>query len=111
MSSFPRRGEVYWVRLDPAIGTETKKTRPALIVSNDIGNEVSSRVIVAPITSQTEKVYPFESQISLKGSDSKVMLDQIRVVDKRRLGEKMTDLSASEMREVDNALKLVLALD
>lgn len=110
MSLFPRRGEVYWVRLDPAIGTETKKTRPALIVSNDIGNEASTRVIVAPITSQSGKIYPFETEIEINNNKNKVMLDQIRVVDKRRLGNRITELSESKMREIDKPLKLVLAL-
>lgn len=58
---FPRRGEIYWVRLDPTVGTEIAKTRPAVIISSDNGNEHADRVIVAPITSgDLERVYPFE---------------------------------------------------
>src|SRR5438477_428265 len=49
---FPMRGEIYWINLDPVIGSETKKTRPGLIISNDIGNEMSEVVIIAPITSK-----------------------------------------------------------
>jgi mRNA interferase MazF len=49
---FPRRGEIYWVNLEPTIGSETQKTRPGLIISNDIGNEMSNMVIIAPITSK-----------------------------------------------------------
>ena len=63
MSRFPKRGEVYWVKLDPTVGSETKKTRPGVVVSNDSGNEYSSRVILAPITSQSKKVYPFEKYL------------------------------------------------
>ena len=111
MSIFPRRGEIYWVKLDPAIGTETKKTRSSLIVSNDVGNEVSSRVIVAPITSKTNKVYPFEAEIEFNQKQCKVMLDQIRVIDKRRLGGKIIELSNTEMKDVNASLKLVLGLD
>ena len=48
--SYPRRGDLYWVNLDPVVGTEIAKTRPVVIISNDIGNEFSSRVIVAPLT-------------------------------------------------------------
>ncbi|MBI1870404.1 MAG: type II toxin-antitoxin system PemK/MazF family toxin [Chlamydiae bacterium] len=111
MIKFPKRGEVYWVRLDPAIGSEIKKTRPGLIVSNDVGNEVSTRVIVAPITSEAKKLYPFEAEIILKGNRNKVLLDQMRTLDKRRLGEKMAEVSLDEMEKVDKALKLVLNLD
>src|SRR3989338_2918144 len=110
-AAFPKRGEVYWVKLDPAIGSETKKTRPALIVSNDIGNEVSARVIVAPLTSQVEKIYPFETAIKMEHIRNKVMLDQIRVIDKRRLGNRITQLTDLEMAQVNHALKLVLGLD
>src|SRR3989338_2302996 len=101
MTAFPKRGEVYWVKLDPAIGTETRKTRPALVVSNDIGNEVSSRVIVTPITSKTDKVYSFETELDLHNTKNKVMLDQIRSIDKRRLGERIATLPESKMKEVD----------
>ena len=57
--NFPHRGEIYWVNLDPTVGTEISKTRPALIISNNIGNHYSGRVTVAPISSmETQRVYP-----------------------------------------------------
>lgn len=99
------------MKLDPAIGTETKKTRPALIVCNDIGNEVSTRIIVAPLTSQTEKIYPFEAVVKVGNARNKVMLDQIRIVDKRRLGDRIAQVTDPEMEQVNHALKLVLGLD
>ena len=59
--SFPRRGEIYWVSLDPTVGTEIAKTRRALVISNDIGNQHADRVIVAPLTSGgIDRTYPFE---------------------------------------------------
>ena len=62
---FPQRGEIYWVSLDPTIGSEIAKTRPALIISNDIGNQHADRVIVAPIsTANVSKVYPFEVKLA-----------------------------------------------
>ncbi len=78
--NFPQRGEIYWVNLDPTIGTEIDKTRPALIISNDIGNQYSDRVIVAPTTSQNiGRVYPFEVLIPRGEAgltqDSKALLD------------------------------------
>ena len=111
MKEFPKRGFVYWVKLDPAIGSETRKTRPGLVVSNDEGNEMSSRIIVAPITSKTQKVYPFETEVEINKTAAKIMLDQIRAIDKSRLGEKLTELSHEKMKQVDKALKVVLSLD
>ena len=66
-----KRGEVYWVNLDPTIGTEIQKTRPAVIFSNNIQNRVSSRVVVIPITSNSDKMFPFESKINLQNKDAK----------------------------------------
>ncbi len=113
--SFPRRGEVYWVNLDPTVGTEIAKTRPALIVSNDIGNQYSARVIVAPITSRgVDRAYPFEVVV-LAGEGglaqaSKILLDQIRSVDKQRLGRCLGVLPAERVLEVDRAIRLSLGV-
>jgi mRNA interferase MazF len=113
--SFPRRGEVFWVGLDPTVGSEIAKTRPALIISNDIGNEFASRVIVAPMTSRgLDRVFPFEVLAPLGEEglprDSKILLDQIRTIDKRRLGRRLGKLSAERMREVDQAIRLSLSV-
>lgn len=111
--SFPRRGEIYWVHLDPSLGSEIAKTRPALVISNDIGNELAERVIVAPISSSgTARVYPFE--VLLEPADSglpkasKVLLDQIRTVDKQRLGNRIGVVSGEHMQEVNAAIRLSL---
>lgn len=112
---YPKRGDIYWVQLDPAIGSEISKTRPALIISNDIGNEHSDRVIVTPITSKgLSKTYPFEVAIP-KGAagleeDSKILLDQIRTVDKMRLAKRVGRLSPEMMFNVDRAIHLSLGL-
>lgn len=113
--SFPQRGEIYWVNLDPTVGTEIAKTRPALIISNNTGNQYSDRVIVAPITSQnTHKVYPFEVLIPHDEAgltyDSKVLLDQIRTIDKRRLGNLIGTLSSDRIMLVDKAIRLSLSV-
>ncbi|HZS88748.1 MAG TPA: type II toxin-antitoxin system PemK/MazF family toxin [Chloroflexota bacterium] len=113
--SFPRRGEVYWVNLDPTVGREVATTRPAVIISNDLGNEYSARVIVAPLTSRgTGRVYPFEVLIPAGEGGltetSKVALDQIRAIDKRRLGQRIDVLTASRMRDVDQAIRRSLAV-
>jgi mRNA interferase MazF len=113
--TFPRRGEIYWVALDPTIGTEIAKTRPGLIISNDIGNQHSGRVIIAPISSgNTARVYPFEVLIPAgEGGlpqDSKVLLDQLRTCDKARLGRRVGTLPAARMTAVDAAIRLSLAV-
>jgi mRNA interferase MazF len=104
------RGQIYWVNLDPSIGSEIKKTRPALILSNDQQNKVGQRFIVAPLTSALGKVYPFEAVVNIKGKSSKVMLDQIRTIDQARLAGYLESLSHEEMERVEKALKLVLDL-
>ena len=111
----PRRGEIYWVNLDPTVGSEMAKTRPALIISNDIGNQHADRVIVAPISSgSVKKVYPFEVRLNAGegrlSQASKVLLDQIRTVDKARLGNKIGILTVERMEEVNRAIRLSLAV-
>lgn len=110
MSINVKRGEVYWVNLDPTIGTETKKTRPAVILSNNSQNMVGYRFIIAPITSNVVKIFPFEVRISLNGNLSKVLVDQIRTIDKLRLGNKVWELSVDELYEVESAIRLVLQM-
>ena len=82
------RGEVYWVNLDPTIGSEIQKTRPALVVSPDDLNAALPRVIIAPITSagQTMGCRP---EVVFQNKAARVLLDQVRCVDKVRLGKKM----------------------
>ena len=106
-----RRGEVYWINLDPAIGSETRKTRPGVIISNDAQNKASKRVIIAPLTSVVAKIYPFEVKVIIAGKESKAMLDQIRTVDCQRIGERLGKLSSQEMESIDKALKSVLVLN
>ena len=90
------QGDIYLINLDPVIRTETGKTRPGLIISINAMNHHSPRLIVAPITSSTGKVYPFEVFIPAGfgglQKDSKVMLDQMRSLDKARLAKKVGTL-------------------
>ncbi len=84
-------GEVYWVNLDPTFGTEIKKTRPALIVSPDDLNDALPRVIIAPLTSKGQSL-GCRPEIVFNNRPSRLLLDQIRSVDKRRLLEKMGEI-------------------
>lgn len=90
-----RRGEVYWVNLDPTVGTEIRKTRPALVVSPDDMNAVLPRVIVAPLTSKGQPL-GCRPEIILGDKPARILLDQLRCVDKTRL--------AGKLGEVDPAL-------
>ncbi len=107
----PKRGEIYWVDLEPAIGGETRKIRPGLIVSNDIGNEVSLVVMVAPITSKVNDVYQFEVKTIVNGKPAKIMLNQCKALDKSRLKDKVGNVNAATMREAEEAIKIVFGLN
>jgi mRNA interferase MazF len=111
MSRAPRRGEIYWVALDPVVGTEIKKTRPAVVVSNDSCNTHGSRVVVLPVTSNVDSLYPGEALIKIKGQPGRALGDQIRSLDKIRLQSRIGSLTAEEMAAVDEALLVTLGLD
>jgi mRNA interferase MazF len=111
MSRAPRRGEIYWVALNPTVGTEIKKTRPAVVVSNDSCNTHGSRVVVLPVTSNVDSLYPGEALIQIKGQPGRALGDQIRSLDKIRLQSRIGSLTAEEMAAVDEALLVTLGID
>jgi len=106
----PRRGDIYWVALDPTLGTEIRKTRPAVIVSNDSCNTYGSRVVVLPITSNVTTLYPGEASIEVQGKPGRALGDQIRSIDKARLRSRVGRLSQDELQAVDDALRITLGL-
>ncbi|MFH1855728.1 MAG: type II toxin-antitoxin system PemK/MazF family toxin [Candidatus Omnitrophota bacterium] len=114
MNSFPARGEIYQVCLDPAIGAEIKKTRPAVIMSNNINNQTAQTVTVIPITSNIKKVYPFETALSSVetglSKDSKAKCNQIRTIDKKRLLKVIGKVSEEKMKEIENSLLIHLGM-
>jgi mRNA interferase MazF len=110
MSDFPKRGDIYWIKLDPTIGTEIQKTRPCLIVSNNSQNKKGLRIIAAPITSNVKTVYSFETKIILKGRDCKVLLDQIRALDRERIDSKIDTIDPHTMLQVEESLRVALNL-
>lgn len=111
----PKRGDVFLVALDPTQGSEIAKTRPAVIIQNDVGNRFSDVTIVAPITSKYDAdLYPTEvfvkaSEGGLK-TDSVVLLNQIRAIDKRRLSRRLGTLHPSLMALVNEALAVSVGL-
>jgi mRNA interferase MazF len=111
----PKRGEVYLVNFDPTIGSEIKKTRPALILQNDVSNRHSPITIGAAISSQFEEpLYPTEVLIAAPEggleTDSVALLNQIRSIDKQRLIKRLGTLALETMEQVDLAIQISLGL-
>jgi len=113
--AYPKRGDVYLVSFDPTMSAEIQKTRPALILQNDIANRYSPITIVAAITSQFEEpLYPTEEFVKYPegglDSDSVVLLNQIRSIDKRRLIKHLGTLKPETMEKVERAIQISLGL-
>jgi mRNA interferase MazF len=105
-----KRGEVWWVEFDPAIGGEIAKRRPAIIVSNDSANRNLACVVVIPLTSNTAKLYPGEALVKVGNQTSKAMADQIMAADKRQLTDQLGAIAKSDMERVEQALRVHLGL-
>jgi len=109
------RGDIYLAALDPVVGSEIAKTRPVIVVSNNLGNKYSCTITIVPVTSQKlNKTYPFELLLP-KGSGnlpkkSKVKADQIRTLDKARLIKKIGHLNQNEMEGLVQAIIIHLGL-
>jgi len=99
------RGSVWWVEFDPAVGSEIHKTRPAVIVSNDVANQFLARVVVVPLSSNISRVYPGEAVVMVNGNKNKAMSDQIMSTDKSRLKSKLAELSDDDMISIEIAMK------
>ena len=111
-----RRGEIFLANLEPTKGSEQGRTRPVLIIQNDIGNEYSTTTIIAPITSTVmKKEYPTNVLVKKEDSklsrDSTILLNQIKAIDNSRLIKKIGSLDNFIMNKVDRAIKVSLALD
>jgi len=111
-----KRGDIYYANLDPAFGRETGKTRPVLVIQNDIGNRFSPTTIVAVVTEYSDKKASYPICVAIKKNkglkkESIVNLAQIRTIDKNRLMmPKITVLPDRTMQKIDDALKNSLAL-
>ena len=97
------RYEIYWVDLNPVVGSEIAKIRPVVVISPDELNHHLRTVIVAPLTS-TVRNYPFRLRIMVDNKLGEIALDQLRCIDKTRLKSKLTLLSAEKSKELRNLL-------
>ena len=105
-----KRGEVWWVEFDPAVGSEVRKTRPSVIMSNDAANRNLSRVVVVPLTSNTDRLYPGEARVTVAGQAAKAMTDQIMAADKLRLKNQLGVLTKEDISAVEIAIRTQLGM-
>ena len=106
----PRRGEVWWVLLDPTLGSEIAKTRPYLILSTNVLNERRRTVVVVPLSTSPHPSPPLLVPVHCAGRDVVAVIDQIRAVAKERLDERMGELAPTHLEAVEEGLRDVLEL-
>jgi mRNA interferase MazF len=115
-ASWPKRGEIYLTALDPTVGREIQKTRPALIIQNDVSNRLSDITIVAPITSTIRFPLNPVHVLLQAGNDtglavtSVALLNQVRAVDRQRLIKRLSAIDSQTQAQVDEAIKISLGL-
>src|SRR4051794_7309742 len=111
-----RRGEVYWVKLPLPDSKEKESVRelqgihPGLVISNDEQNKFSPLITILPLTSQIDKIYPFQVFSKIKGKSGIILVDQIRTIDRKRFGDKIGEFDFDLMEQVERALHTTLAL-
>lgn len=111
-----KRGELYYADLSPVVGSEQGGVRPVLVVQNDVGNKYSPTIIAAAVTSKINKAklpthIELPSNVFGLARDSVILLEQIRTLDKRRLKERIGELSQSTMSKVDRAILISLGFE
>lgn len=114
MTNTIKRGEIYYADLSPAVGSEQDGVRPVLILQNDTGNKFSSTTIIAPITSVSKKrAQPTHVFIDCDflESESVILLEQLRTIDKKRLSDRLGQLSQKDMYQVESAMSVSLGME
>ena len=104
------RGEIWWVNLDPTKGSEIKKTRPCLVLTNDTLNRLRMTVVVVPLSTAARAHPPITVAVNCDGRNAVAVVDQIRAVAKHRFKSRLGTLAAAELEEVCQAVSLILEL-
>ena len=107
----PRRGDLWWVALDPTLGSEIAKTRPCVVLGRDPVNEHRRTVVVIPLSTSARAYPPISIQVVCEDRPCVAVIDQIRAVSKERLKERIGMLTQKELAEISTALKEVLDLE
>ena len=106
----PKRGEIWWVNLDPTQGAEIKKVRPCVVVSADWVNRGRKTPVVVPLSSSPDEAPPIVISVKSAGRDSVAVIDQVRAVDKGRFKQTTGKLSDNDLESVERGLRLVMEL-
>jgi mRNA interferase MazF len=107
----PQRGEIWWVGLDPTVGSELNKTRPCVVISNSVVNQHRRTVVIVPLSSSPRAAPPVMVSVSCSGQPAVAVIDQVRAVSKERLVRRIELLSADHLGAVEDALREILELD
>lgn len=107
----PLRGEVWWVQLDPTVGSEIAKTRPCVVVTIDLVNARRRTVVIIPISSGPRPAPPLSIAVNCEGKAGVAVIDQVRAAAKERFVSRLGSLTPVEMAEIDDGLRRVLGLE
>jgi len=105
-----RRGDVWWVALDPSVGSEIRKTRPAVVLTADPLNRARHTVVIIPLSTKPKSRPPVTIGAASAGEGAVAVCDQVRAVDKTRLVRRHGRLASAEMQAIDAAMRAILAL-
>jgi len=106
----PRRGEVWWVNLDPTFGSEIKKTRPCIILGTNVLNERRRTVVILPLSTAPQAAPPLLVPVNCAARPAVAVVDQIRAVAKERLHRRAGELTPGDLARVEEALRTILEL-
>jgi mRNA interferase MazF len=106
----PRRGEIWWVRLDPTLGSEITKTRPCVILSGNVFNKYRRTVVVVPLSTSPAPGAPLLVPVRCDGRDVVAVTDQVRAIAKQRLDRRLGELSLDDLKVVEQGVREVLEL-